>query len=378
MTVSPFTRAARVARSLGGEVLSVRSSPRVFSSFELWPWYIFYLPVIAHWLHLSIRHGSPTLPTIVNPLMEAGGLYGESKVRILSQLGAEARRWLAPFASIDTVSTVDPAGDLKRALAAMDGAGLEFPLVAKPDIGCRGTGVQVVGNAERLSHYLSQFPRGERVVLQTLVPDEREAGVLYARRPGERQGRIFSLTLKSFPSVIGDGRSTLRELILRNPRARRIAPIYFERHASQLARVLDRGELFRLVFTGNHCKGAVFRNGNTHVTQAMTERFDAIAQDIPEFHFGRLDVRFSSLAALKRGEGFTIIEVNGAGSEATHIWDRRTRLLDAYRTLFKQVEYLFDIGSLNRARGFKPTGPIDLLRLCDRQRRLMARYPLSR
>lgn len=378
MTVPPFTRAARAARSLGGEVLPLRPSPRLFSSFELWPWYIFYLPVTAHWLRLSVRHRSPTLPTIVNPLMEAGGLYGESKARILSQLGAEARRWLAPFTTADTASVSDPTGDLDRALAAMNDAGLGFPLVAKPDIGCRGTGVRVIDDAVKLSDYLSLFPRGERVVLQTLVLDEREAGVLYVRRPDERQGRIFSLTLKSFPSVVGDGRSTLRELILQNPRARRISSVYFERHADQLARVLGRGELFRLVFTGNHCKGAVFRNGNLHVTPAMTERFDGIARDIPEFYFGRFDVRFSSLAALKRGEDFTIIEVNGAGSEATHIWDRRTRLIEAYRTLFKQVEYLFEIGNLNRARGFRPAGPIDLLRLCDRQRRLMARYPLSR
>jgi hypothetical protein len=47
-------------------------------------------------------------------------------------------------------------------------------------------------------------------------------------------------------------------------------------------------------------------------------------------------------------EGFTIVECNGAGAEATHIWDARVRLLDAYRTLFRQFALLWKIGARNR------------------------------
>src|SRR5258707_494329 len=80
----------------------------------------------------------------------------------------------------------------------------------------------------------------------------------------------------------------------------------------------------------NHCKGAIFRNGQRYVTREMETAFARISDEIPDFYFGRFDVRFRSLDDLQQGRGFTIIEVNGAGSEATHIWDRQTRLIDAY------------------------------------------------
>ena len=69
------------------------------------------------------------------------------------------------------------------------------------------------------------------------------------------------------------------------------------------------------------------------LTPAMQQRFHQIAQEIPDFHFGRFDVRFPTLECLQRGDEFSIIEFNGAGSEATHIWDRDMSLWGAYRVL---------------------------------------------
>jgi hypothetical protein len=39
-----------------------------------------------------------------------------------------------------------------------------------------------------------------------------------------------------------------------------------------------------------------------------------------------------------------VIEINGAGSEATHIWDPKTSLFEAYTTQFLQWKYLFEVG----------------------------------
>lgn len=352
----------------------VRPTKRQFSRFELWPWYVFYVPVIFRWLWLGLRHGNLLLPTLANPRIEAGGLFGESKTKILESAGAEARRCVAPFTHLVTTEDRD---DLPSALSAMAEAGLNFPIVAKPDIGCRGTGVRVVENEEALAAYLAASPRRARVQLQKLINDEGEAGILYVRHPGTERGHIFSLTLKYFPYVIGDGRSTLQELILADPRARRIAPIYLKRHARKLDWIVPAGERFRLVFTGNHCKGAVFRNGAAVITPALEARCDAIARSLPDFHFGRLDVRFPSLADLMRGEHLTIIEINGAGSEAIHIWDRDMTLREAYRVLFAQVGLLFEIGRAHRDRGLKTMRPLAFLRLCARQRRLMSQAPES-
>ncbi len=346
-----------------------------FSAFELWPARFFYIPMILQWVGLAVRYRSITLPTLANPGMQAGGLVGESKFEILSQLGREGNRWVAPYTcfSVGTASGA-PSTDLPQALAALETAGIEFPFVAKPDIGCRGAGVRIVRTVADLDHYLTNFPRRERIIFQKLISAKNEAGIFYIRAPGEPKGRIVSVTLKLFPEVVGDGASTLEQLIEADPRAGKIKDIYLARHASQKDRVLEPGEIFPLVFTGNHCRGAIFQDGRKHITREMEERFDAISQGMPEFYFGRFDVRYDSLDDLKAGRNFHLIEVNGAGSEATHIWDKTTRLRDAYQFLFFQQRTLFEFGAANRARGFSSVNAFHLLGLAMKQARLGRSY----
>src|SRR3546814_17353817 len=50
-------------------------------------------------------------------------------------------------------------------------------------------------------------------LLQELVPWEGEAGIFYVRRPGQKRGEVFSMTLKYAPYVLGDGVRSLRQLI---------------------------------------------------------------------------------------------------------------------------------------------------------------------
>ncbi len=344
------------------------------SWFEFWRPGLFYLPVWAWVVLLAIRHRGIRLPLVANPGLPASGLVGESKSLVLGGMGPTARAWTAPFTTIVRDDTPpDQAAD--QALAALAGAGLALPIVAKPDLGCRGAGVRPIRAHWQLSDYLAGFPIGQTLVLQQLVDVEGEAGVFYIRRPGSERGRIFSLTLKHFPYVVGDGRRTLRELIVADPRAGRLAHLYLGRHAARLEQIIATGERVRLAFAGSHSRGAIFRDGARHVTDAMTARFDAIARDIPEFWFGRFDVRFADFEAFRRGEDLTIVEVNGAGAEATHIWDSRTRLRDAYGTLFGQFAQLWSIGAANRRRGFRPESWCMFLARWRTERRLVSIYP---
>lgn len=366
-------RAETVPRKAPDRALAAPIRP--LSAFEFWPPIIFYAPVVLQWIVLAIRYRGTALPALANPGIDGGGLCGESKTETFSLLGREGRSRLAPFTSLVTSKTNDTNSDLRRALAAMRSAGLTFPIVANPDIGCRGTGVFLVENRLQLAAYLRGFPRGARLILQCFISDQGEAGVFYVRKPGETHGRITSLTLKYFPTVTGDGVSTLAELIRADSRAGRVAPLYFEQLGPQLRTVPRRGEPIALAFAGNHCKGAIFRNGNGLVTAAMEARFDAIAREIPGYYFGRFDVRFADLDEFRRGNDFTIIEFNGAGSEATHIWDPETTLGEAYRSLWHQFSMAFEIGAVHRARGAKPLRLIDLWRRYRAQQNLMRGYP---
>lgn len=345
------------------------------SFFEFWPSYLFYAPVGLLWAYLAAKYRSTTLATIANPLFPMGGLMGESKADVIDTMHGEARSLVAPFVTQIRSHTDDVELDLQRAKSALAKAGLYYPVVAKPDLGMRGVGVRPVRNDDDLRTYLADFPAGNKLLLQQLIPHDGEAGVFYVRLPGEETGQIISLTLKYFPHVTGDGRSTLEELIHQDRRAGRVPHLYLERHKDVLETVLPAGKPFRLAFAGSHSRGTIFKNGNELITSAMTQAFDRIAKQIPEFYFGRFDVRFENIEDLQAGEGFSIIEVNGAGGEATHIWDSRTKLIDAYRSLFRQHSLLFEVGARNRKRGFNPASPVALLKAIFKESRLSGTYP---
>ncbi|MBV8526647.1 MAG: D-alanine--D-alanine ligase [Acetobacteraceae bacterium] len=353
-----------------------RASSRALSFFEFWPSWLFYTPAVTHWVLLGLRHGAQFLPALANPHIEYGGFAGESKSSILDQVSGPARDLLARYAVMST-DPKEPRADLEVAMATMAQAGLNFPLVAKPDIGCNGTGVRLIQRQADLVRYFDEFPRGPRVLLQELIPNEGEAGLFYIREPGATEGRITSITLKHAPYVVGDGRTNLRELILADERAGRVPHLYLPRLQGRLDTVPAQGERVRLVFAGNHCKGSIFEDGGAYSSAAMTEAIDRLARALPDFHFGRIDVRYESIAALRRGTGFRVIEINGVTSEPTHIWDPETRLIDAWRSQIFHYGAAFRIGRANRARGFKPPSIPFMLRALHKQRRLLASYPMN-
>jgi membrane protein DedA with SNARE-associated domain len=348
------------------------------SFYEFWPTWLFYIPIALTWGVLALRYRSITLPTVANPLFPEGDLTGESKSKILDIVQPEGKKWFARHVTLNRSHQLEAvAGDIERAMVVLSEAGISFPVVTKPDIGCRGVGVRLSKNEVELADYVANFPPGQTILFQEYIPYEPEAGIFYIRLPGESKGFIFSITLKYFPRVIGDGLSTLRELIEEDPRAGRIKHVYLPRHASQLERVLLPGETFRLNFAGSHSRGTIFRNGNIYITKSLCDTFDKVAKTIPEFYFGRFDVRFPDFETLQSGDEFKIVEINGAGGEATSIWDSATSLGDAYQTLIRQWSLLFRIGALNRARGFRPVSIATLFRNYRLEQELSRIYPLT-
>jgi hypothetical protein len=187
--------------------------------------------------------------------------------------------------------------------------------------------------------------------LQEYCPYSEEVGVNYLRRPNEPSGQIVGITRKRFPSVVGDGKNTLTGLLLKDERARFLVGVYRDKKGQDLERVLERGERYLLTEIGNHCQGAVFERGDELKTPELEKFLDQVSKSIPGFYVGRFDIRFESDDALMRGKQLKIIEINGAAGEATHIYDRKMRLTDAYAVLFRQLEGLFELGAWNMRMG---------------------------
>lgn len=239
----------------------------------------------------------------------------------------------------------------------MSSRGLSYPVVVKPDVGQRGEGVEVVHTDDQLVASLASR-KGDTVV--QAYARGHEFGVFWVRRPGEERGWIASITEKRFPSVTGDGCSTLAELIDADDRAVLMRSAYRASLGDRASEVPEAGETVKLVEIGSHCRGAVFLDGSWVWTEALERAFGRVAGGFDGFCFGRYDVRVESIEAFQRGEGFRIVELNGVTAEATHIYDPRTRLVDAYRTVFGQWRTAFEIGAANRARGVRPTPAIEL------------------
>jgi hypothetical protein len=187
--------------------------------------------------------------------------------------------------------------------------------------------------------------------IQEFVPYEQEAGIFYYRLPGEPKGRLSGIARKEFLRVNGDGVSTIRQLLLQNKRAILQLPELERRYKEMLDLVLPRGVQHVISPYGNHARGAKFLDDSALIDETLTASIDALCQRIPEFYFGRLDIRYHDWEELKKGQNFSVIEVNGAGSEPTHIYDPKHSIFFAWKEIIRHWIILWRISRRNHRLG---------------------------
>lgn len=325
---------------------------------------------------LSIRYRSLTAPLLANPAIELGGMVGGSKHQLMVQATGACRQAILPWVMVD-VNQEPVVEQARAAIAQAAQAGIHLPFVCKPDMGCRGSGVKLIKNTQQLTDVFAAYPVGVALVCQQLATHEPEVGIFYVRHPAQAQGEVASLTFKQTPSVVGDGVCTLGQLVAKDPRAAQLLNLYQERNQADWQRVLAAGERYRLLFSASHCRGAVFTDAREHITPALTAAVNHLMAGLPQFYYGRLDVKYADLAALKAGCTLEIIEINGASSESIHIWDGRARLGDAIKTLLWQYRTLFVLGVYQKKLGLKPPGLRALIKAWQKERALMRHYPAT-
>jgi hypothetical protein len=353
--------------------LSASSTGPRQAFIERIPKWLNLVPMVMQWGWLGLRYGSLTLPSAANPNITAGGLVGDTKSEYFKGMGALAHSRVAPYAML----RVEGPDVTASALAAMGAAGLAFPVVAKPDLGWCGFGVRRLDDTPALSDYLASYPYGESLLLQHYLDEPGEAGIFYVRHPQQAQGWLLGILLRHFPQVTGDGISTVAQLIARDPRLQRAMSHPEEHECDYDSETLPlAGEVVRLSLIGSTRVGGRYEDGSELASEELIKAVDEIARDMPSFHIGRFDVRYRTLQDLRAGR-FTIMEVNGAGSEAVHAWDPKYSVWEVYRKVFAKQRLLFALGAFNRSRGHQPVGMLELARHHLRQQRLIRRYPPS-
>ena len=238
---------------------------------------------------------------------------------------------------------------LEVILNTLKEAEIKYPLIAKPDIGLRGSAVKKINSIVDLKKYSDKA--NFDYVVQDLIPYENEIGIFYVRYPDEKTGRITGIVSKEFLIITGNGYSTVEELIKENSRYELQLRVLKQEYGKKLLDILPKEEKLNLVPYGNHARGAKFIDGNHWITPKLTQMVNEMCLQIPGFYFGRLDVMYNTIEELEKGVNFLIVELNGASSEPTHIYDPKHSLFFAWKELARHITYMYEISAANHKNG---------------------------
>lgn len=309
--------------------------------WEYWSFHTIYLPIYPIFIFLCLRARSFFFYAAANPGIKNGGFLGESKKDIYAMVPPDLQPKTIFFSK-----NSDPALVLDQLI----GSGFHFPMIGKPDIGARGRCVKKLEDAEELFNYAGNSPVDFHI--QEYILYEKEAGIFYYRFPGQKKGNISGIVEKEFLKVKGDGMRNIRELLKSDPRAILQIPRLEFTEPKMLNRILPDGEDYIVVPYGNHSRGALFLDGRSLINERLIEMIDGLCRQIPSFYFGRMDIRYESRELLEAGKSFSILEVNGAGSEPTHMYDPGHSIFFAWREIVRHWVLLFKISRANHRLGY--------------------------
>lgn len=308
--------------------------------WEYWPMWIVYFPTSFYYLYLSIKAKSFFFFSAANPTIETGGMFFESKwdvFKLIPQKYYPQTIFIAPQQTIESIA---------RELKTLK---IDFPFIAKPDRGERGWAVKIIHSMEELEEYRQKVKVS--FLIQELVQSPLELSIFYYRHPSSQTGKITSVTLKKLLTVVGDGHSTLRELILRSDRATLQLEKLTNNNAIDMNQVLSNQEELILVPYGNHVRGAMFLDYTHIVDEQLTKTFDTICKQIDGFYFGRFDLRCTSIEELKQGKNISILELNGSGAEPAHIYHPNFSFFKAQTVIARHYKMMYEAAMANKSKG---------------------------
>jgi len=311
--------------------------------WEYWSMDAIYFPFIYPvYAWFVIRAGFKYFFVAADPFIRNGGFLLESKKEIYDQL-PEGLHPKSLFFRAGTAATTVQEEIRKNFLS--------FPLIAKPDIGQRGLAVKKLETEKDVELAVAKYTID--FIIQEFILFENEAGIFYYRYPGQENGKISGIVAKEFLTVSGDGEKTLLQILHSDKRyVLQVDSLKIE-YKNELNIILNPGEKRLLVPYGNHARGAKFLDHSYKADAELENFIDGLLKKVPEFYYGRLDIRYNTWEELKQGKNFSIIELNGAGSEPTHIYDPKHSLFFAWKEIIRHCIILWRISVLNQKRGFR-------------------------
>jgi len=307
------------------------------TNWEAWPFKLLYAPLVPFWLLYMLRSGAVWFFTSSNPKITFGGMEGEPKKEMYD---------LLPEHLYPKTIYVEPGIPETTLLDLVRESGIDYPFVVKPNNGGQGILFRKIDQPNQLLHYHRLVPY--TYIVQAMIKYPMEVSVFYIRHPNKTKGVITGFLHKVPLHVIGNGKNTLAELIAKHPKAAKRLNELKPKHEGNWEKIIPVGDKYPLSFAANHNRGARFYDLKKYIDDDLLRVFDGISQQVDDFFYGRYDILCNSVADLKQGKNFQIIEFNGCGAEPNHFYDTGYSLPGAYREILKHWKALFDIAKYNR------------------------------
>ena len=312
-------------------------------NWESWPFKLIYAPLVPVWIWYAIKSRAVWFFTPSNPKLTFGGMEGEPKKEMYD---------LLPEDYYPTTFNVLPSEDFKAVKQKLATFNITYPLIVKPEIGGQGILFRKIDEEAELQEYHRLVP--VEYIIQRMVHYPMEVSVFYIRHPNEKKGRVTGFLHKIPLHVVGDGHQTLEQLVTNHPKAGKRKAEVHSKHKENWYSVIPAGEKYILSYAANHNRGAHFIDLKHEIDDQLVGIFDDISHRIDDFFYGRYDIMCNSIAELKAGQHFSILEYNGCGAEPNHFYDTGYTLGGAYREILFHWKALHEISEYNRSTGIAP------------------------
>jgi hypothetical protein len=307
---------------------------------EYWNANIYVAPVVVYVAYLAAKARSPLFFTAANPAIPTGGMVGENK--------ADISNWIPPQYRPKN-STIESTDSMENIKIRLEKADLQFPMIIKPTVGCRGLMIKKVENLSEIMEHLLRFPT--TFLLEEYIDYPIEAAVLYWKNPETGESGIQSITGKEFLSVMGDGKLTVECLLMQNPRGILQIERLRNEKCDLLKQIPRMGKYVLVEPIGNHCRGTKFLDFNHLITPEMVKAYDKIQADLEGNYLFRLDLKTPSVFDLQNGKNIKILEINGVGSDPAHIFDPNTRFFEIWAAYFRLWKKIYEISTALHRQG---------------------------
>ncbi len=261
---------------------------------------------------------------------------------------------LLPEELYPTTFNILPEENFETVLSKLKSSGIIYPFIVKPEIGGQGILFRKIDDEASLKHYHSLVPA--EYIVQKMVHYPIEVSVFHIRHPKDQKGVVTGFLHKIPLQVLGDGKHTLEQLVLLNPKSEKRYHDLHSRHTDMWDIIIPKNEKYILSYAANHNRGAHFIDLKDFINDDLVAVFDKLSIRINDFFYGRYDIMCNSVEELRQGKNFMILEYNGCGAEPNHFYDTGYTLGEAYKEILKHWQLLYSISAYNAKQGIKPWG----------------------